>query len=1002
MKKIFKKRIISLIILSVVIAGSIFAKTSIALSAGSINNIFFYDKNGVYLKNVNQSYIAVDDTLIIKTRNDKSVFTYKFGNIIVDKDSIFVINENNSEFTFYLVDGTAQISSRSETAANIKILTPVTSYTLNGVGDIKVITTDEKEAFELNKGSAIVYNGLTGKTYSVHENNKMNLDTPKLIAYNELDKLNSRNAFINSTFPYGVKAISKSDDSSEQYTLNIIATGNGEGNVNMLNFATFKGILDAADKDNEKYMLIDAGNTLSGSVAVNQDKGKTATALLDKIGYDVFVPGSFDFAYGSNRLKELDLNSNVNFVSTNTLDKDNYNIFSPYALYQYNDFRIAVFGLSSPSDLSQLEDISFKSDVLLNNAQNAIDTAHQYADLVVLVSNYNDETITSKFIAENLNGIDLIIDGSKSLAAIYKTNDTYITTTGVGYDKIIDVNVNVYKDNIISIIPTIVHSSNIEVGTSNRLAEAFKITDWKDNADVEEYLSSIKIDSSLSPYLISPNIDNIDYDIETNIPMKPQFTKIVVRKSKTESIPTIANILATGSKDIATEEVLSSDMASTQSDMMDSAHNSNMEKADSTNKENNFGLLTTLEGSYYPDDFSFSSQKFNTKVTLNPYFRTDNFDIALNFEAELVDVVGSTFPDDIEYSFYPLPDSSTSTSETWMYYFGLIKTFKFNINDIIEVDIDETEIDSPIQSALVYRTIGDDDTLSLTSNISVGSLTSYAFVSDMTLNSVFDGDGDSLESAGFIPTISLFNDSLTMNVGAFATLTDNKEINIYPVISDTVKFIDKGNKELSFNANGTLYIPAYPNLDLTSVFDTSTTSVPNYLVGGSLYYKHSKVSLRIGADYLVYESGNDDLSVDMIHSQFIKSDLFDQLSSNTISPFVDFEYKSDNASAYVSYMYSYDLDTSAYDTDRLDTEFEFGNDNLSLDLYYIQEDVISNIQNFTDIKDYLYNSQTEFGASVEWMMTSAIESTATVGVLSDSTVPLYLQVQFSFDLGKAF
>jgi len=337
-----------------------------------------------------------------------------------------------------------------------------------------------------------------------------------------------------------------------------------------------------------------------------------------------------------------------------------------------------------------------------------------------------------------------------------------------------------------------------------------------------------------------------------------------------------------------------------------------------------------------------------------------------------------------------------------MYYFGLIKTFKFNINDIIAVDIDETEIDSPIQSALLYRTIGDDDTLSLTSNISVGSLTSDAFVSDMTLNSVFDGYDDTLESAGFIPTISLFDDSVTMNVGAIATLTDSKEINIYPVISDTLRFINKDNKELSLNANGALYIPAYPNVDLTSVFDTSTTSVPNYLVGGSLYYKHNKVSLRLGADYLVYESGNNDLSVDMIHSQFIKSDLFDQLSSNTISPFVDLEYKSDHASVFVSYMYSYDLDTSAYDTDRLDTEFKFGDDKLSLDLYYIQEDVISNIQSFTNIKDYLYNNQTEFGASVGWMMTPAIESAATVGVSSDSTVPLYLQVQFSFDLGKAF
>jgi hypothetical protein len=981
MKSVFKKRIISLIIISVVLVGGLFAKTSIALNAGSISSVFFYDQNGVLVNNITSPYISITDTLVVKTSTSKAVFTYKYGNIVLDKESILVIKEKNSNFTFYLVDGTAEISSKSSSFGAVSIITPVTSYTLNGVADINVISTDKKEGFDLYFGTTTVFNSITGKTYNVHENSKMNLNTPVLVSLNDLDKKESRETFINTTFPYGIKAITKSDDTVDQYVLNILSTGNGQGNINLLNFATFKGILNEADKKNEKYLLIDAGNTLAGSVYVNQDKGETATKVLDAVGYDVLVPGSYDFAYGYEQLQELDKNSNVTFVSTNALTDDGYNILTPYQLYAYNDLRIAIVGLSNPSALTELDNLEFNSQLIIDNAQDAIDMAKQYVDLVILVTNYSDEYINSRVIARNLKGIDLIIDGSRSIAGTYKENDTYIISTGVGYNKIIDTQVSVYKDNIISINPVIIHSSNVTTDNKNLLASSLGINDYTNDQGVIDLLSEVTIKDGYSPYLISPNKASIKNTTEANTPNVPKFTKFIIRKAivSDDSDESSNNIAEIDAMKVEAPKFVANTVKQT-------SVTENKDTTLATSSSKSFGVKTTLEGTATAKNFDFSDYELPLQASLIPYFTSKNFTLALYFDASIIDAL-DTNGRDIDYSITPVP--TTGLKDIFQYSINFIDELSFSLNnESINFDLSKGTFDSPIKSPLVYRKLGSND-LTLTSNIEIGSLNSEAFLTDPTLEDYYSGTDK--EQAGIVETLSLMDSNLKLQVAGLA-VGQNGTINTYPVISSTYTFLNKSNYSLSWNLNGATLVKYLPNLEYDTIQD-------NYLVGSSLILEVGDRTIEAGANYIV----TDDTTIfntNLLHKEFYKTDLFNDLDTNSIVPFISLDCVKESITTHLSYSLPLDISDMEFENDIADFSFDYTSDKFTAGMFYIQGDLYSDIKNFSTVKDFLFSSKVEYGLNATWNINNMLSSSMTAGVTTTTVDPLYLNLSFTLDLDK--
>ena len=52
-------------------------------------------------------------------------------------------------------------------------------------------------------------------------------------------------------------------------------------------------------------LLVDAGDTIQGTVYSYFDKGKSIIKLMNKTGYNLATPGNHEFDFGINNLKKL-------------------------------------------------------------------------------------------------------------------------------------------------------------------------------------------------------------------------------------------------------------------------------------------------------------------------------------------------------------------------------------------------------------------------------------------------------------------------------------------------------------------------------------------------------------------------------------------------------------------------------------------------------------------------------------------------------------------------
>ncbi|WP_320127984.1 hypothetical protein [uncultured Sphaerochaeta sp.] len=65
---------------------------------------------------------------------------------------------------------------------------------------------------------------------------------------------------------------------------------------------------------------------------------------------------------------------------------------TPYQVYDFNGFKVAVVGLVAPKNI---QGVSFTSDVILQNAQAAIDMAKKYVDYIVVLGDLGSKSTLS-------------------------------------------------------------------------------------------------------------------------------------------------------------------------------------------------------------------------------------------------------------------------------------------------------------------------------------------------------------------------------------------------------------------------------------------------------------------------------------------------------------------------------------------------------------------------------------------------------------------------------
>ncbi len=255
-----------------------------------------------------------------------------------------------------------------------------------------------------------------------------------------------------------------------------------------IGFAKIATLIKEAKAANPNTLVLDAGDTLHGMPLVNISKGINSLRVLEEAGYDYMTLGNHDFNYGYERLLELKDMSTIEMISANVL-KDGKPLFTPYVIKEIAGVKIGIFGLTTPETAyktspANVEGITFADSV--ETSKKMVEELDDQTDIIIALAHVGlDESsvITSKAIAENVEGIDIIIDGHSHtrLETGMLVNDVLIAQTGNYGQSLGYINIEVKDGEVVS--------------KTAELLPAADTADVTPDADVEKKLEEIKAEN---------------------------------------------------------------------------------------------------------------------------------------------------------------------------------------------------------------------------------------------------------------------------------------------------------------------------------------------------------------------------------------------------------------------------------------------------------------------------------------------------------------------------
>ena len=234
-------------------------------------------------------------------------------------------------------------------------------------------------------------------------------------------------------FPVSAFADVAVPEDAEQVAAVILHTNDAhvafEDNIGYDGLALYKKELEAVY---DHVLLIDAGDAIQGAPIGSVSKGAEIIRMMNRLGYDLAVPGNHEFDYGLEALDDCAEALDCGYTCANFCVTGGEPVFQPWRILEAGDLKIGFVGAVTPDAYtkSTIKDIlneagepmyDFLADEtgqrLCVGLQKAIDETRQAgADYVILVSHLgNNDSITEQFrtdaVVGKLRGLDLIIDG---------------------------------------------------------------------------------------------------------------------------------------------------------------------------------------------------------------------------------------------------------------------------------------------------------------------------------------------------------------------------------------------------------------------------------------------------------------------------------------------------------------------------------------------------------------------------------------------------------------
>ena len=212
--------------------------------------------------------------------------------------------------------------------------------------------------------------------------------------------------------------------------------GRVDTNLGFTRVAYAKETLEAAGAN---VILLDAGDTLHGLPFATVSEGESVVKVMNEVGYHAMTPGNHDFNYGQERLAELSEIANFNMIAANVVKEDGSRLLLSGGILEKDYAKVGIFGLTTPETVYKTNPNNVKGLTFVDPIESAREQVAELEDddctlVVALVHIGLDETaeVTSLDLAEQVEGIDIIIDGHShtELENGLWVNDTLIVSAG--------------------------------------------------------------------------------------------------------------------------------------------------------------------------------------------------------------------------------------------------------------------------------------------------------------------------------------------------------------------------------------------------------------------------------------------------------------------------------------------------------------------------------------------------------------------------------------------
>jgi 2',3'-cyclic-nucleotide 2'-phosphodiesterase (5'-nucleotidase family) len=197
-----------------------------------------------------------------------------------------------------------------------------------------------------------------------------------------------------------------------------------------LGYARIATLVQAERAANPNVLLLEAGDAFHGQTIANLSRGQAIVEIMNVMQYDAMVPGNHDFNFGQERLRELAGLARFPLLAANI---EGSNLPS-HVIRTVGGRRIAIIGVATPETAYKTHPrnvvgLTFRTPS--ESIGRLVASLRTQADLIVVLAHLGqDGDYTSRALARDVQGIDLIIDGHSHDFGALQVGRTLIVQAG--------------------------------------------------------------------------------------------------------------------------------------------------------------------------------------------------------------------------------------------------------------------------------------------------------------------------------------------------------------------------------------------------------------------------------------------------------------------------------------------------------------------------------------------------------------------------------------------